>query len=187
MFSNTEFLLAGHTLSPCQQHGFFRSEKTVILNNFQHLRCIGVGGHYTFTVTVEHTREDGSLSFLDTLVIPQPDGTLATTVYRKSTHPDQYLQWDSHHAISAKYNVVITLNYRDKAVCSNLQLLQKEDNLQRVLSICKYAMWALNRLKIRKRVQSNCDNNLNDTNKNTTHQLPPTKIRYTKWSHMSLA
>ena len=47
--------------------------------------------------------------FLDTLVISQPDGSLTTMVFRKPIYTDQYLQWDSHHAISAKYSVMSTL------------------------------------------------------------------------------
>ena len=43
-----------------------------------------------------------SMPFLDTLVIPQSEGGLMTTIYRKSTHTDQYLQLDSHHAISVQ-------------------------------------------------------------------------------------
>ena len=57
------------------------------------------------------------MPFLDTLVILQPDGTLATSVYRKPTHTDQHLQWDRHHNISAKYSVMNTLHHRAKAVC----------------------------------------------------------------------
>ena len=36
---------------PCQQHGFLRYEENVILNNFQHLECIGVGVSFNFIDT----------------------------------------------------------------------------------------------------------------------------------------
>ena len=72
--------------------------------------------------------------FLDTLVTPQLDGSFCNTVYRKPTHTDLYLQWDNHHTIAAKYNVVNTLHHRARAVCSNPQLQKKKiDHLQKVL------------------------------------------------------
>ena len=54
--------------------------------------------------------EDGSIPFLDTIVKPEADGTMSITVYRKPTHTDQYLQWDSHHHLSAKFSVIHTLS-----------------------------------------------------------------------------
>ena len=43
--------------------------------------------------TSEEQREDGSMPFLDILVMPNKDGSLSTTVYRKPTHTDLYLHW----------------------------------------------------------------------------------------------
>ena len=83
---------------------------------------------------MEDFGSDGSMPFLDTLVIPRSDGSFSTTVYRKPTHTDLYLQWDSHHTIAAKYSVVNTLHHRTRAVCSNQQLLKEEkDDPQKVL------------------------------------------------------
>ena len=56
--------------------------------------------------TLEDNKEDGSIPFLDTIVKPEADGSLSITVYRKPTHTDQYLQWDSHHHLSAKFSVI---------------------------------------------------------------------------------
>ena len=72
---------------------------------------------------------------------------LVTSVYRKPTHTDQYLQWDSHHPISAKYSVVGTLYHRAKTISSNSDKLHKEDaHLTRALGDCKYPRWAVNRV-----------------------------------------
>ena len=43
------------------------------------------------------TENDGKLAFLDTAVSREPDGCLSTSVYRKPTHTDKYLAYDSHH------------------------------------------------------------------------------------------
>ena len=58
----------------------------------------------TIKFTVESNKEDGAIPFLDTIVKPEADGKLSITVYRKLTHTDQYLQWDSH--ITLQLNIV---------------------------------------------------------------------------------
>ena len=79
------------------------------------------------------------MPFLDTLVTPQADGSLFATVNRKPTHTNQYLQWDSHHTISAKYSVISTLFYRAEEVYSTKQHVEKEhEHLQKVPTLCKY-------------------------------------------------
>ena len=78
---------------------------------------------------------------------PQEDGTLTSKVYRKPTHTDLYLQWDSHHNLTCKYSVVNTLTHRAKAVCSTPQLLTEELNhLEGALAKCKYPRWAFQKV-----------------------------------------
>ena len=89
--------------------------------------------------TVEDNKEDGSIPFLDTIVKPEADGSLSITVYRKPTHTDQYLQWDSHHHLSAKFSVIQTLSHRASTMCSDPELLQKEkEHLRKALTKCNY-------------------------------------------------
>ena len=100
--------------------------------------------------TVEDNKEDGSIPFLDTIVKPEADGSLSITVYRKPTHTDQYLQWDSHHHLSAMFSVIQTLSHRAKTVCSKPELLQQErDYLRKALTKCKYPKWALDKVERR--------------------------------------
>ena len=99
--------------------------------------------------TTEDARTDGSLPFLDTLLMPQSANSLITSVYRKPIHTDLYLQWDSHHHLEAKFSVIKTLKHRAKTVFSNNQLLkEEEDYLIQALKRCNYPVLALNRANI---------------------------------------
>ena len=63
---------------------------------------------------------------------------------------DQYLQWDSHHHLSAKFSVINTLIHRAQTVYSNSELLCKEKNpLRKALTQCKYPKWALDKVERR--------------------------------------
>ena len=116
-----------------------------------HINIIDEGIQFT----AENTKADGSMPFLETMVISQPGCSLTTTVFRKPTHNDQYLQWGSHHVISAKYSVMHILFHRAKAVCSTIQQLQEEhEHLWKFLTRCIYPTWALNRIKNKIRAQN---------------------------------
>ena len=129
------------------------------------------------TFTLEGTQGNGAISFLDTLVTPLADRSLAITVYHKPTHTDQYLQWDSHHNVSSKYSVIGTLTHRAKVVCTDPELCQREINhLRRALG--NYPTWAINRVQNKvpnnnwENTSNNNSENPNNTNNNqalTTH------------------
>ena len=73
-----------------------------------------------------------------------------TTVYRKPTNTDQYLQGDSQHHLSAKFSVIHTLSHRAQTVCSSPELLHKEKtHLRKALTQCKYPKWALDKVERR--------------------------------------
>ena len=130
--------------------------------------------------TVEDNKEDGAISFLDTIVKPEADGKLSTTVYRKPTHTDQYLKWDSYQYISAKFSVIHTLSHRVQTVCSNPELLHKEKNhLRNALTQCKYSKWALYKVEQRlNKPSSKASDGAN--NQDTTGSQPSTKEVKTK-------
>ena len=69
----------------------------------------GVRPTIKFTVEQE---EDGTLPFLDTLLRRREDGSLDVSVYRKPTHTDQYLHFESHHPTHVKRRVVRCLHDR---------------------------------------------------------------------------
>ena len=112
----------------------------------QHINSV----HPAIQFRMETNKEDGSIPFLDIIVKPEADGTLSITVYRKPTHTDQYLQWYSHHHLSAKFSVIHTLSHRAQTVCSNPELLHKEKaHLRNALTECKYPKWALDKVERR--------------------------------------
>ena len=121
--------------------------------------------------TVDGNQENGAIPFINTLVMPKADNSLSITVYQKPTHTDQYLQWESHHNLSAKYNVKDTLTHRAKTVCTEPELLNEElQQLREALVRCKYPRWAINKIQntfINNNLEGDGDNNTQAGN-NTT-------------------
>ena len=97
--------------------------------------------------TVEEAKEDGSIPFLDTVIKPEEDGSFTIGVYRKPTHTDLYLPWDSAHDIAAKYSVINTLTHRAHAISSTPDLAKQElQHLEKVLGACNYPRWAIQKI-----------------------------------------
>ena len=63
----------------------------------------------TFTLEREQNQ---SLAFLDVKITRNKDNTISTTIYKKPTHTDRYLQFDSHHFQHRKFAVAKTLHNR---------------------------------------------------------------------------
>ena len=93
--------------------------------------------------TIEPPNEQGAIPFLDTF--PRPSGNkIITSVYRKPTHTDRYLDFNSNHPKSAKRAVVRALTDRAKNVCSSPELLAEEmDHLGKVLKYNNYPKWMI--------------------------------------------
>ena len=68
-----------------------------------------VDAHIKFT---REDAKDGVLAFLDCEVKVGVGGRLFVSVYRKPTHTDQYLRFDSHHPLEHKLGVIRTLYHR---------------------------------------------------------------------------
>ena len=124
--------------------------------------------------TSEDPKEDGSIPFLDILIIPEENGKLNTTVYRKPTHTDMYLHWDSHHNIPSKYSVIGTIYHRANTICSTTQYLQKEEkHLNQALKKCKYPSWAINRAKMKIKTTESHSTNRRTGNSNSGQSSSP--------------
>ena len=72
------------------------------------------------------TENDNTIPFLDTLVIKDSEGRLITSVYRKPTHTDQYLSYDSHYPQSVKRGVVKCLNDRSYNIINKPSVIPEE-------------------------------------------------------------
>ena len=97
--------------------------------------------HIQFTREIE---ENNNIPFLDVCVHLMDDGTLKTSVYRKPTHTDQYLNWDSHHPLDHKRSVVRTLLNRAETHVSDPQdRLTEKKHVRQVLLANGYKDWSL--------------------------------------------
>ena len=79
-----------------------------------------------FTIEKE---SDSQLPFLDNLLNKEENGSISTTVYRKSTHTDQYLCFHSHCPAAYKQAVVRTLMGRAEALSSSGVSRAEEEKL----------------------------------------------------------
>ena len=93
--------------------------------------------------TIEQPNAEGGIPFLDTF--PKPKGEeIAVAVYRKPTHTDRYLDFNSSHPVSAKRAVVRALMDRAENVCSDPEILANEiDHLNKVLHYNNYPQWMI--------------------------------------------
>ena len=137
---------------PCllsRQHLSFTADTSTIQWSFfkrsevddftEHLNSI----HPAIKFTVKY-EQNNQIAMLDTLIHKNADGRLSFSVYRKNTHTDQYLHFNSHQPLQHKLGVIRTLKHRAKTIFSNTDILDKELNhIQGALSVCGYtkAIW----------------------------------------------
>ena len=75
------------------------------------------------------TEKDKKLALLDTAISREPDGRLTTSIYRKPTHTDQYLAYDSHHPQSVKCGIIKCLYERAKRLLTKPSVISEEKNI----------------------------------------------------------
>ena len=121
-------------------------KKAQLIRFFEHINR--VNKHIKFT---QEPIKDGKLAFLDCSVSVQDDGSLTTSVYRKDTHTDQYLLFDSHHPLVHKLGVIRTLFHRADTISSNEDAKQEEHkHLKSALGQCSYRGWTFHKALTRK-------------------------------------
>ncbi|CAH1244343.1 Hypp7269 [Branchiostoma lanceolatum] len=114
-----------------------------------HLNNTDPTGNIQFTYEEE---EKGTLPFLDTLLVRKGDGSVKLLVYRKSTHTDQYLNFQSHHPLHQKLGVIRTLMDRCNAVVTEDQDKELEtQHIKRALMRCGYPEWTFQKVEQQRR------------------------------------
>ena len=132
---------------------FAKLKKRVVEDFLAHLNS----QHPRIKFTTE-TQQNGKIAFLDTEVCVTEEGKVKVKVYRKATHTDQYLQWDSHHHISQKLGIITTFRHRIKTIVTEEKDREEEENhVARALRRCGHPKWSLNK-KRRKREPKKTDN-----------------------------
>ncbi|TWW69287.1 hypothetical protein D4764_18G0000930 [Takifugu flavidus] len=93
-----------------------------------------------FTQPAISRREDtkgNRLAFLDCAVKITEDRNLTIEVYRKPTHTDQYLQFNSHHPLEHRLGVIRTLQHWAREILATSQGRKKEqDHIKAALKTC---------------------------------------------------
>ena len=100
---------------------FLKVSRTLCFNYLN-----SIDPHIKFTV--EQPNAEGAIPFLDTLLQPKGED-ISVSVYRKPTHTDRYLDFNSSHPILAKITVVGALMDQAENVCSDPVFLAKEVEL----------------------------------------------------------
>ncbi|XP_072048492.1 uncharacterized protein [Amphiura filiformis] len=105
-----------------------------------HINQVDKAGNIKFTFEKE---ENSQIAFLDTLIVKRQDGSVKLLVYRKKTHTDQYLHFQSHHPLQHKLGVIRTLmDRKDKVITEEADKLVEEQKIKEALKICGYPEWA---------------------------------------------
>ena len=118
------------------------------------------------------------LPFLDILFIGD-DEKINTTVFRKDTHNDLYLHWDTFSPINWKREILKLLISRAYMICSDQSLLEKElGHLKKILFIKRMVtlMWMI--IKVMKTVKETINTETILTNQLGTLQVNNDKVHF---------
>ena len=108
-----------------------------------------------FTTEME---KEGKIAFLDTLVQRKEDGTIKISIYRKSTHTDQYLDWRSNHHISQKTGIIRTFKHRIETLVTDEQdKISELKHVKKALKRCGHPDWTMNNKKRKPPKEQNND------------------------------
>ena len=86
------------------------------------------------------------------------DGHVDISIYRKPTHTDQYLSFESNHHIKQKLGIISTFQHRVDSLVTNEEDKNKEKiYTEKALKKCGYPNWCFKKKSNKKRLKN--DNN----------------------------
>ena len=137
-----------------------------------HLNNVDETGNLKFTYEKE---QEGKIAFLDTLIVRKPDGSVKLLVYRKPTHTNQYLNFQSAHPLHHKLGVIRTLlDRKDKIVTEPEDKIAEEEIIRSALMQCGYPQWTIDKVKkARQQPKKKDSKNAKSDNKTLTNVTLP--------------
>ncbi|XP_072028416.1 uncharacterized protein [Amphiura filiformis] len=139
----------------------------------EHLNGVDTTGNFKFTYEEE---QNGKIPFLDTLIVRKEDGSVKLLVYRKKTHTDQYLNFDSQHPLHQKIGVVRTLLDRMHTIVTegkDKEEEEEESRIKKAVYSCGYPKWAFDKAK--QQVEAKADLDKTKRERKNTKQDTETK------------
>ena len=106
-----------------------------------HLHLNGQNLSIQFTLEKE---SEGRIAFLDVQLERRGAGVL-TSVFRKKTHTDQYLNFNSNHPTKVKRGIIQCLRHRAEKVCSGSTRWKELGHLRQVFKANAYPETVVNR------------------------------------------
>ena len=142
--------------------------KTAFVNEFtDHINSLDNNIKFT-----REEEDNGTLPFLDTLIVREECGSIKVKVYRKPTHTDQYLHFNSHHPLEHKLSVVRTLTHRAQSVVTDEHDRKEEiTHVKNALKNCGYREWTFLRAQSKSKQQTS-DTETDTTKKSFSVTLP---------------
>ena len=111
-------------------------------------------------------------------IIRKVDGSLEFSVFRKPTHTDKYLNYDSYHPREQKLAVVNTLFSRANSICDPAYLPQENKHVSHVLQNNGYPKSIVNQISAKSHNKFN--NNRNQHSQNNEDSPSYVSLPYIK-------
>ena len=137
--------------------------RQAVIGLTEHLNQIDSIDSIKFTYESE---AENVMPFLDILIVRKPDGHVKLLVYRKETHTDQYLHFESHHPLQHKLSVIRILFERCQNIVTEKEdQLCEEEHVKKALSSCGFPELGFGTVQRQKKEHQNKKKNKNQARK----------------------